>query len=246
MGFNKYQKIWMRENGEIPKTGDNRIYHIHHIDGNRKNNDISNLLCVSPYEHFLIHLNNKEYMSAHAIYIKYLNETEKEKHKDVSKLAANQRDNSNIGFNNPETYKKIFDKQNERIRNGEFHLQSGKIQSETNKKRVALGIHNFQQQKSKDAVKQRNTQMLQNKTHPFLNEENRSDWALKYKTCQYCGYIGRGVGFLYNHDMFCIENKFNRRETCLVCNAKLHPSIIKRYHNEKCKHNKPSTTSRKT
>jgi hypothetical protein len=46
-----YRKIWEEANHEkIPKG-----YHIHHIDGDRDNNDPSNLLCVSPEEHWEIH-----------------------------------------------------------------------------------------------------------------------------------------------------------------------------------------------
>lgn len=46
-----YRKIWEEYNNQkIPKG-----YHIHHIDGNRENNDPENLQCVSPEEHFMIH-----------------------------------------------------------------------------------------------------------------------------------------------------------------------------------------------
>jgi len=45
-----YRKIWRDSNGEIPSG-----YHIHHIDGNPYNNDISNLQCISPEEHADIH-----------------------------------------------------------------------------------------------------------------------------------------------------------------------------------------------
>lgn len=222
------------------------MFHIHHIDGNRSNNELSNLMCVSPMEHFLIHLEKEEYMSAFAIYIKYLSGEEKNGYEYLPKIAAKTRNNSNVGFNNPKTYEKVFNSQKERIKNGTFHLQDGSIQRESNKKRVELGIHNFQSKENKERIKSRNDEMLKNKTHPFLKPKNRSDWAIKNKTCEFCNYVGRGVGFLYNHNEFCLENKSNKRQTCIVCGSCQHPSIIKRYHNEKCKNNKPSTTSRKT
>lgn len=53
-----YRKIWEKENGPIPKDENGRTYDIHHIDGNRKNNSIENLMCVSIQEHYEIHLNN--------------------------------------------------------------------------------------------------------------------------------------------------------------------------------------------
>jgi len=42
--------IWERENGERPLG-----YHIHHIDENKKNYNINNLLCCSPGDHKKIH-----------------------------------------------------------------------------------------------------------------------------------------------------------------------------------------------
>ena len=50
---NNYRKIYEYHFGEIPKG-----YHIHHIDGNPLNNDISNLLCISAEEHKKIHNNS--------------------------------------------------------------------------------------------------------------------------------------------------------------------------------------------
>ena len=50
-----YRKIWERVNGPIPKDEHGISYDIHHIDGNRSNNSIENLKCVSVQEHFDIH-----------------------------------------------------------------------------------------------------------------------------------------------------------------------------------------------
>lgn len=49
------------ENGPIPKDENGRTYEIHHIDGNRNNNNISNLLCLSIEEHYKIHYENGDY-----------------------------------------------------------------------------------------------------------------------------------------------------------------------------------------
>lgn len=46
-----YRKIWKDYyNQDIPKG-----WHIHHVDGNPKNNNPENLICVSPYVHWCIH-----------------------------------------------------------------------------------------------------------------------------------------------------------------------------------------------
>ncbi|GEM_PF-5726261 len=51
-----YRKLWEKlNNKKIPKN-----YHIHHLDNDKTNNDIKNLVCVSPKEHFEIHRENYE------------------------------------------------------------------------------------------------------------------------------------------------------------------------------------------
>jgi hypothetical protein len=62
-----YRKIWKDANGPIPLDELGRTYEIHHIDGNRKNNELSNLQCVSIEEHYKIHIQQKEYGSAFII-----------------------------------------------------------------------------------------------------------------------------------------------------------------------------------
>lgn len=52
-----YRKLWENNYGEIPRDEKGRSYEIHHIDGNRNNNKLSNLICVSIEEHYNIHLN---------------------------------------------------------------------------------------------------------------------------------------------------------------------------------------------
>lgn len=59
-----YRKIWEAAYGPIPKDSEGRSYEIHHIDGNRKNNDLSNLMCVSIEDHYKIHKEQKDYAAA--------------------------------------------------------------------------------------------------------------------------------------------------------------------------------------
>ena len=56
-----YRKIWEQTHGKIPKDGNNRSFEIHHADGNHKNNELSNLLCVPIEEHYRLHYENKDY-----------------------------------------------------------------------------------------------------------------------------------------------------------------------------------------
>jgi len=55
-----YRKIWENINGPIPLDELGRSYEIHHIDGNRKNNNIENLMCISIQDHYDIHKNKGE------------------------------------------------------------------------------------------------------------------------------------------------------------------------------------------
>lgn len=50
MGRARANSIWVKINGNKPYG-----YHIHHIDGDKDNNDIDNLICVSPRMHYEIH-----------------------------------------------------------------------------------------------------------------------------------------------------------------------------------------------
>jgi hypothetical protein len=59
-----YRKIWRDANGPIPIDEFGRSYEIHHIDGNRNNNELSNLICVSIEDHYKIHSEQKDYLSA--------------------------------------------------------------------------------------------------------------------------------------------------------------------------------------
>ena len=62
-----YRQIWIKKNGDIPIDENGRSYEIHHIDGNRKNNSLQNLICISIYEHYKIHLKNGQIHAANLI-----------------------------------------------------------------------------------------------------------------------------------------------------------------------------------
>lgn len=55
-----YRKLWEHYHGPIPKDEYGRTYDIHHIDGNRKNNSLDNLVCISIEDHYKIHLKQFE------------------------------------------------------------------------------------------------------------------------------------------------------------------------------------------
>lgn len=63
----KHQRIWTEHHGPIPREPCGRSYEIHHKDGNHKNNDVTNLQCVTITEHFEIHLRQGDTQAAAAI-----------------------------------------------------------------------------------------------------------------------------------------------------------------------------------
>ena len=56
-----YRQIWIDHNGPIPKDELGRSFDIHHINGNRNDNRLENLQCVSIQEHYDIHWRQCDY-----------------------------------------------------------------------------------------------------------------------------------------------------------------------------------------
>jgi len=151
-GTAKYRKIYECHFGPIPNDEAGRTFEIHHIDGNRKNNDPTNLKCVSIQEHYEIHLLQGDWQAAERIASKM-----KISHEELSKLAfnaANERVNNGthpwlgkehnlrmiLNGTHPLVGGKIH---RQRVENGTHPFLGGDIQRETSRKRVADGTHNF-------------------------------------------------------------------------------------------------------
>jgi hypothetical protein len=82
----EYKSIWRKHNGPIP-----RGYHIHHVDGNCLNNDISNLVCITAREHYDIHFAQGDYGACWALLrTGHLNLTCEER-SEISRLTQKKR-----------------------------------------------------------------------------------------------------------------------------------------------------------
>ena len=94
-----YRKIWQSYYGEIPKDENGRTYEIHHKDGNRKNNSIDNLICVSIQEHYNIHYNQKDWKACYKIRMR-MNTTLEEWNELNNRLSENMigKDGITKGF----------------------------------------------------------------------------------------------------------------------------------------------------
>lgn len=66
--------VWTKSKGKIPKG-----YHIHHVDKNKLNNDISNLMCVTKKEHESLHKEDKREYDENLL--RYMQELAREWHK---------------------------------------------------------------------------------------------------------------------------------------------------------------------
>lgn len=98
-----YRSIWESYYGPIPEHFD-----IHHIDGNRGNNDISNLKCVSLQEHYNIHYSQCDWMACIAIAMRM--KISPEEKKLIHRLAMEKRDQT--GKKNPMYGRSIIKEKN--------------------------------------------------------------------------------------------------------------------------------------
>ena len=177
MSNTNYRKIWENNFGKIPLDEQGRSYEIHHIDGNRKNNKISNLVCVSIEEHFNLHFVQQDWAACQAILMR-LNNTNDEirlmallenKHRVENGthpwLKKNRRGKMGNEFNSNSS--SIMQKK--RIINGTHNWLrengGGKKTSELNKKRIENGTHNF-------LGPETNQKRIDAGTHNFLGKGN--------------------------------------------------------------------------
>ena len=86
-----YRKIWQKHYGDIPVDENGKKYDIHHIDGNRSNNAIENLIAVSIKEHYDIHKNQGNWQACHVI-MKRLNLTIEEQLEINKKISEIKKD----------------------------------------------------------------------------------------------------------------------------------------------------------
>jgi len=210
-----YRKIWEEAYGPIPYDDDGRKMEIHHKDGDRNNNDLSNLMLITISEHYNIHYEQDDWAACQSI-INRMNVSPREKSKICSELAKKRvaegthhfldpefikqdsirKSIRNTGFGNPmygktvseATAKKLSESHKKRIEQGIHHLQS---EDHKNRMRIkaneelANGTHVFQQEENIKKAQNIHQQMLANKTHPF-NSSNRIDPNKIKKWCEVC------------------------------------------------------------
>ena len=91
-----YRKIYEQYYGSIPIDSDGRTYDIHHIDGDRNNNDPSNLKAITIQDHCNIHYEQGDYAAAHALAMKM-----QKPHEEISSLAKLAAQKRTVAGKNP-------------------------------------------------------------------------------------------------------------------------------------------------
>jgi len=182
-----YRKIYEEHNGPIPKG-----FHIHHIDGNSDNNDPSNLICLSPQEHYDIHYKQQDYRACLLLL----------KHGCLS-LSIEERSELSRKYNL------------KRVANGTHLFSGGEIQRKSaikrweqgthnfigyNEKRIQDGTHNFLggETQRKNAIKN-----IENGTHNFIANHPTKQIV----TCPHCNKSGPKPQMLQWHFDKCKSKK---------------------------------------
>lgn len=134
-GTTKYRKIYENHYGPIPKDETGRTYEIHHIDGNRKNNNPANLQALSIKDHYDVHYQQGDWGACLRIGSKM-----KISQEELSAIASknlttrNIRDWELLGKAHP-----VYKHNLKLLKEGKHNLQG----PDTNNKRLEEGTHNF-------------------------------------------------------------------------------------------------------
>ena len=163
-----YRQIYKKYHGPIPKDENGSSYDIHHVDGNRKNNDPSNLIAVSMKQHYDIHYKRGDWAACLRLASRMKLSQEEKSELARKSCLKRVKDGTNpfVGGKNPvhkrvadgihhtigtaHNYKMISEGKNafvggevqrKRVENGTHHFLSGDIQRNYALKKIAEGTH---------------------------------------------------------------------------------------------------------
>jgi hypothetical protein len=163
-----YRKFYKSVHGAIPVDEHGRTYDIHHVDGDRSNNSIDNLVALSISDHLDVHLKQGDFQAVHAMLMRVEHTSEEisrfasaAQHRRVQEgthhwqmpAHAERVRQSNITnleagthlFQNPLIRMKTNEANLRRIADGTHPFKNG-VGPENSRQRVSEGVHHFQDQ----------------------------------------------------------------------------------------------------
>jgi hypothetical protein len=175
-----YRKIWESHNGPIPKDSDDRSYEIHHKDGDRSNNDITNLKLVTIQEHYDIHFLQCDWAACQSIAFR-MNLSPEEHSKRQSDLARRRINEGSHPFVDPVIRagidKKTGVREREKIKAGKSQLFTKKANDKRIKSHnaaVATGTHHTLTVEYAESVRKNQYKLLSEGKHTFqLNRDKQ-------------------------------------------------------------------------
>ncbi len=189
-----HRQIYKRHHGSIPKESNGRSYEIHHIDGNHENNSIENLVALTLQEHYNVHYGQGDYYACWLIARKL--KMPPEEVSRLAKLSADERVKNRTHHLLKENREK-------------FGITNEKHASDTSKRRVEAGTHNFLGDNNPSLNR------VKNGTHHLIGGDIQRKQILEGKHasqfqwhCEVCGKSGRGKGnYTKHHGQNCKKGK---------------------------------------
>jgi hypothetical protein len=200
-GTNKYRKIYENHVGPIPKDATGRRYHIHHKDGNRKNNSIDNLVALSIQDHYDIHYQQGDYSSCWLLGKRMKNSFHEQS--ELMKKSALLRVKTNTHpFQKREDGSSLA---SDMVKTGTHPLQRRKDGSSSSMDRIKNGTNPFCRRADGSTI---SSDMVKAGTHPFLNKRFTGETHSHYDPTLYTfvNNDGRIEKNITRHDM---RKKYN-------------------------------------
>lgn len=175
-----YRRIWEKyHNQKIPKG-----FHIHHLDGNNKNNSIENLICVSAHVHWCIHLLQGDPVALSGKFIQNCS------------LAGKKGGRKNKGKRRTKEQKDEISKRTRGKNNGFY----GKTHSEELKKRLSEERLGKSWGKHKEETKNKISAALTGRNFSEEHKANISKSHNKIYICPHCNKSGGRMMLRWHFD----------------------------------------------
>lgn len=206
-----YRKIYESHFGQIPKDEQGRSYEIHHIDGNRKNNDISNLKCVSIQEHYDIHYSQGDWAACHRIAAKM----------KLSPEIVSEMSRRNV--------MEMIEKGTHPFVGGDHHRRLAKEGRHPAQLRSAAGTNPFQDSewKRKNAL-----QLVEEGRHPSQSKKECPHCKGLFSITGFKRHVN-----VCSKNPEKVKNKYktSEKKQCPHCLGFYNPGNYKQHHGENCK-----------